>query len=131
MLEKQRSEKVRVLILDVFFMSINVITLEGEFVNIDGNGNRVAALCYGPKQVVIVAGMNKVVSDVGSAVKRIKTHACPANTIRLGRDTPCAETGKCSNCLQLGVTACSMTVVTRFCNLGRIHVILVNDNLGY
>ena len=124
--------RVNALSSDVFLTGTNAITLEGELVNIDGTGNRVAALCFGPGKVIVIAGVNKIVQDETSAVARVKTEACIANSIRLERKTPCAATGRCTNCLIPGETICSMTVVTRYCNKpGRIHVILVNESLGY
>lgn len=129
--EEQVAEKARALTSDVFYMSANAVTMNGELVNIDGHGNRVAALCFGPKKVVVVAGMNKIAADEESAVKRIKTYACPANCIRLNIKSPCAATGRCADCTILGKTICSMKVVTRFSSLGRIHVILVGEDLGY
>ena len=124
--------RVNALAADVFLTSTNAITLQGELVNIDGTGNRVAALCFGPRKVIVVVGANKIVRDEAAAMARVKTRACVANAIRLERKTPCAKTGICANCLIPGQTICSMTVVTRFCNKpDRIHVILVNENLGY
>lgn len=124
--------RVNSLSADVFLTSTNAITLEGELVNIDGSGNRVAALCFGPRKVIVVVGANKITKDVDAAIVRIKTRACVANCIRLDKNTPCAKNGKCADCLIAGQTICSMTVITRFCNKpDRIHVILVNDSLGY
>lgn len=120
------------LLADVFLTSTNAITMEGELVNIDGMGNRVAAMCFGPNKVIIVAGVNKIVKDEETAIARIKTDACPPNCIRLGKTTPCALTGKCGDCKMPGQTICSYTVTTRFSSLpDRIHVILVNENLGF
>ncbi len=125
------AERVRTLTTNVYFMSSNAVTMDGILVNIDGTGNRVAALCYGPEKVVLVAGVNKIVGSEDEAVARIKTDACPPNCTRLDKKTPCAVTGKCGNCLSQGNTICCYTVSTRFCSTGRIHVILVNDYLGY
>lgn len=117
---------------DVFLSSLNAITMDGEIVNIDGTGNRVAALCFGPKKVIMVAGYNKIAWDVESAYDRIKTDACPPNCVRLGKKTPCAVTGKCGDCLTPGSTICSYTTVTRFSpEKDRMHVVLVNELLGY
>ena len=122
----------KALLSDVFLTSTNAITLEGELVNIDGMGNRVAAMCFGPGKVIVVAGKNKLVKDEAAAVSRIKTEACPPNCIRLSKNTPCAVTGQCANCLKPGETICSYTVTTRFSSIpDRIHVILVNENLGF
>lgn len=117
---------------DVFLTSTNAITMEGELVNIDGMGNRVAAMCFGPNKVIVVAGVNKVARDEGAAIARIKTDTCPANCVRLGKQTPCAATGKCADCKNPGQTICAYTVTTRFSMFpGRIHVILINENLGF
>lgn len=124
--------RINTLSSDVYLTSTNAITLEGELVNIDGTGNRVAAMCFGPRKVIVVAGANKIVRDEAAAIARIKTKACVANCIKLDKKTPCAITGKCADCLIPGQTICSMTVVTRFCNKpDRVHVILVNESLGF
>lgn len=115
---------------DTFLMSTNAITLDGELINIDGRGNRVAYLIYGPEQVIVVAGMNKVVSDVREGIDRVHNMASPPNTVRLGCDTPCAKTGRCAGCLTN--TICCETVITRASMIhGRIKVILVGEELGY
>jgi L-lactate utilization protein LutB len=130
--EEAYAARVKALSADVFLTGTNAITLEGELVNIDGTGNRVAGLCFGPRKVIVVVGANKIVRDEEAAMARIKTRACVANCIRLDKKTPCAVTGKCADCLIPGQTICSMTVVTRFCNKAdRIHVILVNESLGF
>lgn len=117
---------------DVFLTSANAVTMDGEIVNIDGVGNRVAAIVFGPKKVIMVVGANKLVMEEKDAVNRIKCEACPPNTTRLGRKTPCAVTGKCTECLAKGETICCHTVTTRFSGINdRIHVILVNEVLGY
>lgn len=116
---------------DAYFMSTNAITLEGELVNIDGHGNRVAALIWGPKQVIILAGMNKVCSSVADAYRRIKNTASPANAIRLSKKTPCSQTGACGDCYSPDCI-CSHTVITRRCGTpGRIKIILIGGEYGY
>ena len=116
---------------DVYFMSTNAITLDGELINIDGNGNRVAALIYEPDKVVMVVGMNKLVSTVEDGVNRVSDIAAPANGVRLNKQTPCATTGFCHDCLS-PECMCSHTVITRRCYTpDRIHVILVGETLGY
>ncbi|MCU6760936.1 Uncharacterised ACR%2C YkgG family COG1556 [uncultured Roseburia sp.] len=116
---------------DYFFMSTNAITMDGELINIDGSGNRVSALIYGPKNVIIIAGMNKVTPDVHSAVKRVRGTASSPNCIRLNKKTPCSVTGICGNCLG-DDSICSQTVITRRSGIvGRIKVILVGEELGY
>ncbi|MEG0156422.1 MAG: lactate utilization protein [Anaerovoracaceae bacterium] len=130
--EEARAAKINALGADVFLTSTNAITLAGELVNVDGTGNRVAAMAFGPRKVIVVAGVNKIVADVDSGIKRMKTDACPPNCIRLKKKTPCAITGKCSECLIPVETACCSTVVTRFSNrAGRMHVILVNEDMGF
>ncbi len=115
---------------DVYMMSTNAITLDGELVNIDGTGNRVACLIYGPKSVIVVAGMNKVATNVEEGINRVHNVAAPPNTVRLSCDTPCAVTGQCGNCLNN--TICCQTVVTRSSRIpNRIKVILVGEELGY
>lgn len=115
---------------DAFLMSTNAITLDGELVNIDGHGSRVSFMIYGPEQVIIVAGMNKVVSTVEEGIHRTRNMAAPPNTVRLGIDTPCARTGRCGNCLQH--TICSQIVITRDSRIPfRIKVVLVGEELGY
>ena len=116
---------------DYYLMSSNAITQSGKLVNVDGNGNRLAALIYGPKNVIIVAGMNKVTVDEESAVKRVRNQAAPPNSIRLDQKTPCAELGYCSSC-QIEDTICCQTVITRRSRQdGRIKVILVAEDLGF
>ena len=115
---------------DAFLMSTNAITLDGELINIDGRGNRVSYLIYGPDSVIVIAGMNKVAPDVESGIARARNVASPANTVRLGRDTPCSRTGRCADCLPN--TICCQIVVTRSSMIpGRIKVILVGEELGY
>ena len=130
-LEEQRKTYGEICMSDVFLMSTNAITLDGELINIDGRGNRVAFLCYGPQNVVILAGMNKVVTDVESGLKRVRDIASPPNTVRLNKKTPCAITGKCEDCYSPDCI-CSQIVVTRRSGLpNRIKIILVGEELGY
>ena len=128
--EEKRECFAKQTLADVFMMSTNAITLDGELVNIDGSGNRVACLAFGPNEVIVVAGMNKVVSNVEEGIARSRNFAAPPNTVRLGCDTPCAKIGQCGNCLN--DTICCQIVVTRACRVpGRIKVILVGEELGY
>lgn len=116
---------------DTYLMSANAISADGQLVNIDGNGNRVAALCFGPKQVLVIAGMNKIANNLQEAVTRAKNTAAPVNCLRLSKETPCAKTGYCGNC-QSPDCICSQTVITRHCSpAGRIKVILIEGNWGY
>lgn len=115
---------------DFFLTSTNAITLDGELVNIDARGNRVSYLIYGPDEVIVVAGMNKVVANAEDGVRRVRNEATPPNTVRLNCDTPCATTGRCANCLN--DTICCQILVTRASRIpGRIKVILVGEELGY
>ncbi|MBM7556698.1 LUD domain-containing protein [Halanaerobacter jeridensis] len=116
---------------DYYFMSSNAITLDGKLVNIDGRGNRIAALIYGPKNVIIVAGMNKVVSDEEAALDRVRNHAAPINAMRLDQNTPCAETGECHDCLVDDCICCQKLITRNSKTAGRIKVILVGEELGY
>lgn len=116
---------------DFYFLSTNAITMDGILYNIDGTGNRVAAMIYGPKEVIIIAGINKVCLDEEEALKRISNVAAPINTLRLNKNTPCTTLGKCAQCLTPD-TICSHTVITRNSKpAGRIKVILVEETLGY
>ena len=116
---------------DVFLSSVNAMTQDGVLVNIDGNANRVSAIANGPKKLVMIVGMNKVCSDVDGAMKRARNVAAPCNAQRFGLSTPCAKTGSCMNCKSPD-TICCQFLITRFSrHTGRIHVILVNDNLGF
>lgn len=130
-LEEQRKIYGQICCCDYFLMSTNAITLDGELINIDGRGNRVAFLCYGPQNVVILTGMNKIVSDVESGVKRVRNIAAPPNAIRLNKKTPCALTGKCENCYSPDCM-CGQFVITRRSGIpNRIKVILIGEELGY
>ena len=116
---------------DVFLMSANAMTEDGILVNIDGNANRVSALAQGPRQVIVIAGMNKLCDDVDGAMKRARNVAAPINAQRFGLNTPCAKTGSCMNCKSPD-TICCQFLITRYSkHPGRIHVILVDDFLGF
>ncbi len=116
---------------DFFLSSANAMTEDGVIVNIDGNANRVSAIAYGPKKVLMIVGMNKICPDVDSAMKRARNVAAPANTQRFGINTPCAKTGACADCKSHD-TICCQFLVTRYSRHdGRINVILVNDSLGF
>ena len=116
---------------DCFFMSANAITRKGELVNIDGNSNRLACLLYGPREVFVLVGMNKVVEDVDAGIKRIHTMACPPNAARLHTDTPCERTGTCGNCHEPGCMCCNVVVTRHNRETGRIKVILIAEDLGF
>lgn len=116
---------------DVFLSSANAMTNDGIMVNIDGNSNRVSCIAQGPKKVLFIVGMNKVCSDLDEAMKRARNVAAPANAQRFDVKTPCKVTGKCSDCKSPD-TLCCQFLITRYSrHEGRIHVILINDTLGY
>ena len=116
---------------DFFIGSSNAITEDGVLVNIDGNSNRVSAYAYGPRHVLLIVGMNKVAPDVDAAMKRARNEAATINAQRFGLDTPCSKTGSCMNCKSPD-TICCQFLITRFSrHKDRIHVILVNDTLGF
>lgn len=116
---------------DVFLTSCNAMTEDGVLVNIDGNANRVSAIAYGPAKVIVIAGMNKVCKDLDGAMKRARNVAAPVNAQRFGLSTPCSQTGSCMDCKSPD-TICCQFLITRYSHhKGRIHVILVNDDLGF
>lgn len=116
---------------DVFLTGANALSLTGEMVNIDGTGNRVGMIVYGPKNVLVIAGMNKVVSTLEDAVRRARTVAAPLNAQRFGLSTPCSVTGACGDC-KGECSICNQLLITRNSRpVGRIKVILVGEELGY
>lgn len=116
---------------DVFLTGANAMSLDGQMVNVDGNGNRVAAIIYGPKSVLVIVGMNKVCDTLEDAVKRARTVASPMNMQRFMLDTPCAVTGVCSDC-KCEACICNQIVITRHCRpAGRIKFLVVGEDLGY
>ena len=115
---------------DTYLTSANAITEDGEFVNVDGMGNRIAAITFGPKSVIVIVGMNKVCQTLQDAYVRARSYASPLNTVRLDLQTPCGSTGSCADC-KSSTSACSYIMTTRMSNLpGRIKVILVGEPLG-
>lgn len=129
--EEKREFYGKAVTADYFLMSSNAITHDGQLVNIDGNGNRVACLICGPQNVIVIAGMNKVVKDVEEGIIRVQNVAAPPNAVRLNRNTGCHQFGKCMNCLSEDCM-CSQIVVTRTSKIkNRIKVILVGEELGY
>ena len=116
---------------DVFISSVNAMSDDGVLINIDGNANRVSAIAQGPRKVLFIVGMNKVCPDTDTAMKRARNVAAPANAQRFNMSTPCASTGKCFDCKSPD-TICCQFLITRFSrHKDRIHVILVNDDLGF
>ena len=122
----------RALDADAYLTSVNAITLDGQIVNIDGTGNRVAAMLFGPETVVAVAGRNKLADGYDAAVERIRTQCCPENARRLGLKTPCALTGKCTDC-RMDERMCRAFVTLEFPtrNVKKFYVFLVDEDLGW
>lgn len=128
--EKQQAARDS-MFADVFLTGANALSLDGQMVNIDGTGNRVGAIVYGPKIVLVIAGMNKVVDTLEDAVKRARTVAAPMNKQRFLGNTPCSVTGICTDCKAEGCI-CNQIVITRNCRpVERIKFILVGEALGY
>ena len=129
--EDKRAAMLAAYDADVFLSSANAITEDGILVNIDGNSNRVSAIAQGPRKVIFIVGMNKVCSDPNAAMKRARNVAAPINAQRFGLNTPCCKTGTCMDCKSPD-TICCQFLITRFSrHKDRIHVILVNGNLGF
>lgn len=119
------------LLADVFIMGTNAITEDGQLVNLDGIGNRVAALCFGPDSVIIVAGMNKLTRNLEDAITRVRTVAAPINAFRFPGDTPCREHGVCGDCKKDSCICCQMVITRGSMSPGRVKVILIGEELGY
>jgi hypothetical protein len=129
--EDEDATRKKAMNADVYLSSTNAITLGGDLVNIDGSGNRVAAMFYGPEKVIIVTGKNKITSNPNTAVARIKSVACPQNARRLGYDTPCARTGKCEECSGQS-RMCNVIVRLQYPTRGKkIHVVIIDGDFGY
>ena len=116
---------------DFFLASANAITEDGEIYNVDGAGTRVAPIIFGPKNVILVAGTNKIVTDIAAAEDRLRNLAAPANAKRLGCKTPCAETGTCMNCKSPARICCSYTLLGYQRIPNRIKIIIIGEHLGY
>ena len=129
--QEEREQMMKdALFADVFLTGANGLSLDGQMVNIDGTGNRVGAIIYGPKKVIVIAGMNKVCDTLEEAVKRAREVAAPLNMMRFMKETPCAATGKCGDCKAEGCI-CNQIVITRHCRpVGRIQFVLVGEQLG-
>jgi hypothetical protein len=126
LLERRR----RALLADLFFTGSNAITENGQLVNLDMIGNRVAALTFGPKWVVVLAGRNKIEADLERAMERIKRYAAPANVLKLDKKTPCAKTGKCHDCSSPDRICNHWTITEKSFPGNRIKVVLINQDLG-
>lgn len=140
--EELRQSYIRAFGCDTYFCSSNAVTENGELYNVDGNSNRVACIVYGPRQVIMVIGKNKIVKNINEAVVRVKEQAAPPNTVRLNIDTPCSKTGKCvslssensdlcDGCAVDGRICCNYVVSAKQRHKNRIKIIIVDDNLGY
>ena len=127
---------------DAFFTSANAVTENGELYNVDGNSNRVAAIVFGPKSVICICGVNKLVKNIDEAIRRVKTKAAPPNTVRLGIETPCAKTGECislkqeapdmcAGCHGDGRICCNYVVSAQQRHVNRIKVIIIGEAYGY
>ena len=129
--EAKQAARDKALNADVYMCSSNALTTDGRLVNIDGTGNRAAGLIYGPHEVIVIVGKNKIVGSLDEAVERIKRDACPTNARRLGLDTPCAKTGKCYDC-RTAARMCNVTYIhegpTR--PVKAFHVLIVKEDLG-
>ncbi|WP_238881246.1 lactate utilization protein [Clostridium sp. YIM B02551] len=116
---------------DIFVSSTNAITENGELYNIDGNGSRVAPMLYGPNQVIIVVGINKIVKDIEAAEKRVRQYSAPIDAKRLNKDTPCTKLGYCVDCKSPNRICNDFVIIRGQFNKGRIKVIIVGERLGY
>ena len=130
-MEDKRAAMLAAYDADFFLASANAMTEDGVIVNIDGNSNRVSAIAQGPKHVLFIVGINKICDDVDGALKRARNVAAPINAQRFGLNTPCTKTGSCMDC-KTPDTICCQFLITRYSkHPGRIHVILVNECLGF
>lgn len=116
---------------DAYLSGCNAITENGELYNVDGNGNRVAAMLYGPDKVIVICGVNKIVKDVDEAIKRNREISAPMNAKRLNRKTPCAKVGYCMDCNSPERICNEYTLIKKQRSAERMHVIFLNENLGY
>lgn len=129
--EESSAARRQGLVADLMIASCNAVTLDGKLVNLDGRGNRVAAMTFGPHKIILVVGLNKVVPDLDTVMARIKFEAAPINAMRLGLATPCARTGRCADC-QSPQRICNMwSIIEGQAVKGRMHVKLVGESLGY
>jgi L-lactate utilization protein LutC len=126
-LERRR----QALLTDLFFTGTNAITESGKLVNLDMIGNRVGAIAFGPKHVIVLAGRNKIVTDVDAAVQRIKNYAAPVNTRRLDKKTPCAATFSCHDCSSPDRICNTWVITEKSFPKNRIKIVLINEDLGF
>ena len=129
--DESRELYAKTVMADYYLMSTNAITMDGELINIYGNGNRLACLIHGPKHVILVVGMNKLVSNVEDGYRRVRDIASPANTRRLNKNTPCFHTGRCGDCLSPDCICNQVVITRRSGHAGRIKIFFVAEELGY
>ena len=116
---------------DLFITSTNALTTDGCLYNIDGNGNRVAAMIFGPKDVYVIAGINKICANEQEAIEHIRQYSAPANALRLHKHTPCTKLGQCQDCLSDERICSSYVKLAYQGQKNRIHVIIIEENIGY
>lgn len=129
--EESIERRRQAFLVDLYLTGANAITEEGQLVNLDRTGNRVAALTFGPRHVVVFAGRNKIVPDLNAAMSRVKRFAAPVNAMRLGKKTPCVKTAFCDDCNGVDRVCVSWTITEKSQPRGRIKVVLINQELGY
>lgn len=129
--EEKKEIYIRNFSADIFMCSTNALTEDGELYNIDGNGSRVAPMLYGPKKVIIVAGINKIVRDIEDAEKRVRQYAAPIDAKRLNKDTPCTTLGYCVDCKSPDRICNDFVAIKGQFDKGRIKIIIVREHLGY
>lgn len=127
MLERRRQS----LLVDLFITGSNAVTETGQLVNLDMFGNRIGAITFGPKHVIILVGRNKIVTDLDEAMFRIKNYAAPVNTMRLGKKTPCSKTSYCEECKSPDRICNTWTITEKSFPKGRVKVVLINEDMGF
>jgi len=129
--EKILERRQQSLLVDLFLTGSNAVTEAGQLVNLDMIGNRIGAITFGPKNVIILVGRNKIVTDLDEAMFRIKNFAAPVNTIRLGKKTPCTKTSYCEECKSPDRICNTWTITEKSFPKGRVKVVLINEDLGF
>ncbi len=129
--EEKLERRRQSLLVDLFITSTNAITENGHLINLDMIGNRIAALTFGPRNVIVLAGRNKLVADLEGAWERIKAYAAPVNSMRLDKQTPCASTGFCQDCKSPQRICNTWTITEKSFPKGRVRIVLINDDLGF
>jgi len=129
--EKSMQMRRKGLLADFFITGSNAITMDGRLVNLDGAGNRVAALTFGPQRVIVVVGRNKIVGDLDEALNRVWNKAAPLNARRLRRKVPCATSGQCEDCSSSERICNHLLITERQMAKGRLTVVIVDEDLGF